>query len=76
MSGPLSRSSIHSNSVPLMARRAREFFTTRTYTPSLRAFSRNWVSFETESPRYSAATAESAPDATSATSLTTACFSA
>src|SRR5690606_8675409 len=68
--GPLSVSFIHSNSVPSTARRARVFFTTRRYTPALRASLRNPVISATVNPRYSAATALRESPATAFTSLT------
>ena len=56
--GPVKPSWIHSKAVSLTAIRARLFFTTRRYTPPLRAFLRSVVSCATVNPRYSAATTE------------------
>src|SRR6185437_5730423 len=74
-SGPLKTGAMHSNEVPLTARRASEFLTTRTYTPAARALERSPVSCDTVRPRYSAATADNAPAATAETSATIAFLS-
>src|SRR5258705_2974812 len=69
-SGPLSDAPIHSKGVPVTARRASVFFTTRMYTPFARAFARSSVIWGSDRPRYSAATTDWACAATALTSAT------
>jgi hypothetical protein len=74
-SGPTNLSDSPENGVPSTARRASVFFSTRSWTPWLRAFLRSLVTDSTSRPRYSATTIVWAAATRAETSSTLAAFS-